>query len=232
MGWLAVAPGCNGDVVVDTGPGGGGNGGNAGFSGSSGDAGFGGYGGDVSPVGGYGGDLGGYGGDIVGPPVSCNEYCMTINSNCTGDRAQYSDDNSCAGICAHFEPGYAGQTSGDTLGCRAYHASEPSKQDPVTHCPHAGPLGGFVCSASDCSAFCALAMAVCGGQAQPPYPDEGTCEMYCATYVDTTKVPYNATVTSGDSLACRMYHLTVAASGPDVAQIHCPHVGPKSDPCQ
>src|SRR5690242_28580 len=111
---LLGAAGCNGNVVVDT-SGGAGQAGSAGY-GSYGDyGGDGGYGGNggSSAQGGLGGDAGG-----GGAPPNCGLYCAEIAANCTGDLAQYGDKSTCEGLCAHFSPGNAGDTSGDTLGCR------------------------------------------------------------------------------------------------------------------
>jgi hypothetical protein len=138
---------------------------------------------------------------------------------------------SCMGVCGTFTPGTVGDASGATLGCHLYHGGDPSKSAPATHCAHAGPLGDGVCG-DDCDNFCATALAVCSSQATPPYTDLADCKTKCAAYADTTKVPFNASVTSGDSLACRMYHLSVASSSADLAQTHCSHVGQDSAPCK
>ena len=41
--------------------------------------------------------------------------------------------------------------------------------------------------------------------------------------------PYDVSDTAGDSLACRLYHATVAYDDPVT---HCPHTLPASDTCQ
>ena len=47
-----------------------------------------------------------------------------------------------------------GDTTGNTIGCRLYHAGAAAA-DPVLHCPHAGPTGGNVCG-SWCDNYCQL----------------------------------------------------------------------------
>ena len=59
------------------------------------------------------------------------------------------------------------------------------------------------------------------------FADEATCKTECAAFKDT--VAYNATGSSGDSLACRLYHLTVASTTPDP---HCMHITKASPTCK
>ncbi len=97
--------------------------------------------------------------------------------------------------------------------------------DPVTHCPHAGPAGEGVCGA-ECESFCTLAAGLCTG-ANKQWPDMASCMTDCATFPTTPQ--YNASVTSGNSYACRLYHLTAASITPSV---HCPHIQKMSAVCQ
>src|SRR5262249_20868755 len=152
-----------------------------------------------------------------GSNLTCDAYCTEVQANCTGDHAQYSTADACQGICKTWMAGTAADTSGNTLGCHLYHGGGPAKIDPATHCEHGGPLGGATCGTSECDNFCEAAVAVCGGQGTPPYKDKASCMTSCMNFPDTTAVPFNAAATSGDSLACRMYHLTVASSSTDNA---------------
>lgn len=56
--------------------------------------------------------------------------------------------------------------------------------------------------------FCADNVATCAGT----YTDAAACETICAGFADGD--------TSGNTLACRVYHLGAAASD---AATHCPH---------
>jgi hypothetical protein len=210
-----------------------GNGGSSTGSGGStgGSGGSGATGGSSGGSGGSGGSTssGGSGGSTA--MLDCASYCTEMDANCTGDNAMYSSDDACKGTCATWMAGMLGDTKGATLGCHLYHGGDPAKSDAKTHCPHAGPLGSGVCG-DDCANFCAAAVAVCGSQATPPYKDAADCMTACAAFPGQDKVPYSAKVTSGDSLACRMYHLTVASSSADMAKTHCAHVAAMSDPCQ
>src|SRR5262249_44955799 len=110
--------------------------------------------------------------------------------------------------------GAAADTSGDTLGCRIYHAGNAA-MDPATHCVHAGPSGGGHCGTA-CEGFCSLVVAECPTQ----YPTAGDCMTTCAGH--PADPPVSTAVTTGNSRSCRIYHAVAAASDPTT---HCPHTG-------
>jgi hypothetical protein len=146
--------------------------------------------------------------------LDCASYCTKITANCTGANNQYGSMATCVASCAHFPVGAISDLSGNTLGCRLYHAGAAAA-DPGTHCIHAGPSGGTVCG-QPCDGFCSLVTAECATQ----YPSAGTCATQCANYATTPL--YSAAVTSGNSLSCRIYHATAASTDPTT---HCPHTG-------
>jgi hypothetical protein len=84
--------------------------------------------------------------------------------------------------------------------------------------------GGIVVDASalDCNYYCTSIMAACTGTNQQ-YLDQATCVSMCSAGIPNDA---GAGATSGDSLACRMYHLSVAATSTANAATHCPHAGP------
>lgn len=210
--------GCDGGDG-DTATGGGGSGGSSGGSGGTG----GGTGG-----GGTGGGSGGTGGGMSS--LSCADYCGTIQTNCKDANQQYTDEASCMAVCATFPIGTEADKDGNTLGCRTYHAGAAAS-GAGTHCPHAGPLGGGACGTDECDNFCEIAVAVCGDQMPPPYADKGACMTACMGFVDTMTTPYNTAATAGDTLACRMYHLTVASVDDASKDAHCPHIVEASPVC-
>ena len=77
-------------------------------------------------------------------------------------------------------------------------------------------------SALDCNYYCTTDIAVCTGT-NNQYKDNATCLSMCQNGIPNDA---GAGATSGDSLACRMYHLSVAATSTANAAIHCPHTGP------
>lgn len=175
--------------------------------------------------GGGAGGVGGGGGAGGGVAPTCADYCGDVMANCTADNQQYTTEADCMSTCVAFDTGVLDAMQGNTLGCRQYHAGIPATMDANLHCPHAGPLGGGVCGADPCQAFCQIATTLCEGV----WTDEAACATECANFPDLAAVPYNATVDAGDSLACRMYHLQVASNAPTP---HCMHINEASPPCQ
>ncbi len=156
--------------------------------------------------------------------AACTAYCAALTGSCTAGNAQFASEAACNTYCnrartapEYWAAGTSGDTSGNSLACRAYHGGAPAAADPVLHCPHAGPSGGNLCG-TWCANYCDLALSACtGGLAL--YADRAACETACAG-IPAGGVP-NAT--AGDSLQCRIYHLGVAASSAANATIHCPH---------
>lgn len=169
---------------------------------------------------GTGVDAPGTGVDALGSTADCTAYCNTIQAACTGANAQYTSTATCVASCMHFPAGTMGATSGNSLACRAAHA-QLAQGDPNTHCVHAGPSGGGVCGTA-CEGFCAVASAVCAAD----WPT-ATCATDCAMV--QAMPPYNATITSGDSIECRLYYATLATTDPTT---NCPETGQNSGACQ
>lgn len=158
---------------------------------------------------------------------TCAAYCAKIAMTCTNGGDGGSNDQyaaapaSCMTYCtttAGWMAGTSGMTSGNTIGCRLYHAGAAAS-GPALHCPHAGPTGGNVCG-SWCDNYCQLMAKNCTG-ANAVY-DAATCMTKCAT-IPTNGLP-NAT--SGDTVQCRIYHLGAAAANPAT---HCAHSKTKAD---
>ncbi|MBZ0118162.1 MAG: hypothetical protein K8H88_14265 [Sandaracinaceae bacterium] len=162
---------------------------------------------------------------VDGGPVTpdCATYCTAIMANCTGAVAQYSSMGDCMSACGALAVGTAADMAGNTVGCRTYHAGAAAAM-PDVHCVHAGPGGASACG-SNCEGFCAIALHACTG-ANMQYADVGACMTECAGFPDTET--YDTSDTGGDTLACRLYHLTVATNSPDV---HCPHIVEASPVC-
>jgi hypothetical protein len=157
--------------------------------------------------------------------LSCDDYCNEVATNCSDDATkQYKDNNTCLAACVAFPAGHLTDMMGNTLGCRLYHGGAPAMSDPATHCPHAGPGGAGQCG-SNCEGFCEIALKACTGT-MAQYTDSNDCMTKCAQFPDTVK--YSASVTSGNTLACRLYHATVATVDPVT---HCGHIGVMSPVC-
>jgi hypothetical protein len=148
----------------------------------------------------------------AGPPFSCDAYCDAISAACTGPNAQYSTRQRCLNACAAFPMGTAGDTSGNTLGCRLSHAQRAGA-DAGAECEAAGPGGGGVCG-SNCDGFCQLVLKYCTGM-NTVYPDSSSCESVCMSF--GTSAVYSVTDTSIQTrtqVACLLYHAQEATTVP------------------
>ena len=179
---------------------------------------------------GGGTDTGGGGTDTGGDSavaLSCDAYCTSNIATCTGKLSQYNDKATCMAMCAKFDVGTAGATSGDTLACRTYHTTAAAT-DASTHCPHSGPYGGAVCGDSRCADYCKLAVALCGDKTGATFKDVATCLTDCnAASFDATKAEIDATAVGKTN--CTQYHLEAAALTPDP---HCGHLSTTAGPCK
>jgi hypothetical protein len=151
--------------------------------------------------------------------ITCDNYCARVLANCTGDAAQYLDLPTCLAMCKALPLGDAGDTSGNTIACRMYHAGALAQRSPNFHCPHAGPYGAAVCG-TRCAAFCTLAGAQCASAFSG---EAGTCDASCGAAFDYTpdaaENPQGPT--AGDTLNCREHELEQAFGDP----AHCGNVG-------
>lgn len=154
--------------------------------------------------------------------ASCTDYCTTILANCSGNNAQYGGADpmvSCMASCQAFPTGTAADMSGNTRGCRVYHAGAAAA-DAALHCPHAGAGGGGACG-NPCDHYCDVVADACSTE----YATRDACMTACA---DILTDPTNETATAGDTLQCRIYHAQAAQNDPAT---HCAHVGVMSAPC-
>jgi hypothetical protein len=161
------------------------------------------------------------GGGKDAPPaaeLTCASYCSSINANCTTTNSQFQGMTDCMASCTHYPLGALSDMSGNTLGCRIYHAGAAAS-GPDVHCRHAGPGGNTACG-DNCLGFCTLVLGSCTGAYMQYNGDMSQCMTACAAFPTTT--PYSSTVTSGNTFACRLYHATQAAV---MADPHCVHAG-------
>ena len=159
--------------------------------------------------------------DLV-PLSPCADYCAQVLSACaTMATSQYSGESQCLGYCTTnygWPSGRAGDSSGNSLACRVYHAGAAKGVDPVLHCPHAGPSGGNFCG-TWCEVYCDLALRNCKDGLQV-YADRTQCLTACVSIPAGGK----ANDTSGNTIQCRIYHAGLAGTDAPNAVMHCPHV--------
>jgi hypothetical protein len=161
-------------------------------------------------TGGGGGSGGGTGGGAAKDPT-CEAYCTTIQANCTAMNQQYSSKDNCLNSCKAIPVGKSADTSGNTLGCRIYHAGA-AKSAPDMHCPHAGPGGDGTCGAT-CDGYCQIAEMYCtDANKAKVYTDAADCQADCKAHKDDVR--FNISIDSGNHVACLLYHVQEASSVP------------------
>lgn len=168
---------------------------------------------------GCGSDGGGDDAELTG----CEAYCDRIEVACQGGNAQYTARDQCLAACETFPEGTVADQDGHSVGCRTYHAGA-ALGDPATHCVHAGPGGDGACG-ENCEGFCSIVLDTCVDDNEA-YTDLDDCLFACEDFADTE--PFDSGDVSGDTLACRIYHASVATSDPDT---HCEHTQPVSATC-
>jgi hypothetical protein len=149
-------------------------------------------------------------------PPTCEAYCDSVMSACAGNEAVYVSQSVCLAVCARFEPGEAAEPTGNTLACRALHATL-AEHDPARECSAAGPGGGDRCG-SDCEAYCALFSRICPELAAEQ-ASVADCRASCAGLVDQPNLDLTRDH-GGDTVECRLVHVSAASVGPIP---HCEH---------
>jgi hypothetical protein len=144
----------------------------------------------------------------------CTRYCRAVLDNCTGDLAVYASAMACETVCALLDPGQPGDDGVNTVECRLARAELARMTgEPADYCFSAGPGGGDACG-RDCEGYCDVMTPTCddlGSREQ--------CLSECATVpIDTP--PFSIRQQFGDSIQCRLFHVTAATLDP---ALHCEH---------
>lgn len=169
-----------------------------------------------------------------GSSDACTNYCEDAIENCPGDLSVYTGQEICESLCQHFPEGDPDSPEGNTLACRAQQARlAGTTGEPEVHCPNAGPggnsRGNNIGCGTDCEAYCYLHPILCDIDGQTPL-EEDECLRQCAGLRE--KATFDVVVDhDGDSLECRLQHLTSASAAPAE---HCWHatIAPGEDsPC-
>ncbi|HTV22326.1 MAG TPA: hypothetical protein VMG12_26745 [Polyangiaceae bacterium] len=170
-----------------------------------------------------GGNVAGAGGaPTMEEPVEeslCERYCDTVAAACTGDNEQYASLMACTAVCNLLDAGEPGDLNNNTVECRLARAElAQATGEASSYCHTAGPGGGGVCG-SDCEGFCTLMAAKCSLMG-----DYEQCLPLCEDVPNRSDVvetdTYRTAIQSGDSVQCRLYHVSAATLDPIM---HCSH---------
>eukprot|EP00041_Stephanoeca_diplocostata_P032309 m.1032747 g.1032747 ORF g.1032747 m.1032747 type:complete len:996 (-) comp24126_c0_seq1:193-3180(-) len=173
----------------------------------------------------------------VGTPTP-TDFCDQFLSTC-GTTYGWTGAETCAEGVSSLLTGSAGgagtpqqQTTTDTLGCRATMLSRAigasSSSDVSTYCAQASARGVADDGSAPCSSaapsiadFCTDFIDVCG-------VDDGWRDVRACVAMATRFLAGSKGSTSGNTSACRTYHLGVAKSSPagSVRDLHCTHASP------
>jgi len=175
----------------------------------------------------------------VSATPSCAAYCAAIftsgfAANC-GTQPDFASVANCTAWCGSNTAGSIlpigadTDTSGDTLGCRIYHAGVAGNQSGYTaHCDHASIMGGAMCGTDRCDAYCINMMT---GPCAGAYQSTAVCMAACATFPTNWTATFPTTATDitannpsywTDNVQCRMYHAAFPSLGAG-SNPHCSH---------
>ena len=149
----------------------------------------------------------------------CNVYCDQVMELCPEN---YTTRETCMGVCAELPPGEALEpVSDNSVECRLNHLRvlATGEGDREQLCQAAGPGGNGDCG-TNCESYCLLVDQVCGNWiARLP-----NCRDACETLGDSQRFhvgsPSDEFDHSGDTVQCRLVHLSTATLEPE---LHCGH---------
>jgi hypothetical protein len=166
---------------------------------------------------------------------TCQQYCDTVQKNCTGEYQMYLNAGDCMRLCALMPGGeeLADPNGTNTVACRLRNALLATSEKDA-YCPSAGPAGGGRCG-DRCEGFCGLREKLCTGVVPDAAAD--SCRALCPAVHDDVPFRPDPRMT-GDSLACRINHVINASQSEADAERHCWHTSiapdvqmPTAAPC-
>jgi hypothetical protein len=146
---------------------------------------------------------------------TCKDYCLIEMVACQGELAQYESPEQCEKVCGALELGTNEDQTGNTVGCRRYHAFS-STTAPETHCFHSGPTGDGHCGhdkvddgiTGNCEAYCAIVASACPTEFDASLGDAEACMAAC---VQLPEAPADSKYTldaaeESKGLSCRVLY--------------------------
>jgi hypothetical protein len=165
----------------------------------------------------------------------CKRYCSRVTTSCKAQELEaYANEENCLAVCALLPPGKAdaSETSRNTVSCRAHFAEEAAThfEEAEEYCPAAAPGGGSPgmenrCG-DNCQAYCQLYGEVCSDV--PNLKEQKNCMDKCRALPDRGSFGATTDFMGGDTIQCRLAHLTAAAvakreANADETKLHCEH---------
>jgi hypothetical protein len=162
----------------------------------------------------------------------CNDYCTLVEDKCTNNYKVYNRRDDCMAVCALMDTGdVLGRSERNTLACRLERLHTEDEPDIV--CPEVGPGGNGTCG-DDCDALCTLRQQVCtdieGQETQRDLRNKDTCLQQCRLLQDEPSLDASTRDLVGDTLQCRLVHISEAAISKTLATTHCVHTQPVPEP--
>jgi hypothetical protein len=157
-----------------------------------------------------------------------------VATACTGPNEQFASLAACLAVCERLEPGTPGNVAGNTVECRLARAELAQRTgEAANYCFSAGPGGAGACG-EDCEGFCTLMAETC-----PNVVGQGTyeeCMTVCATVPNLAGPPdnvtYNTSLQDGNSVQCRLFHVTAATLDPVAHCVHAAGLAPCATPTE
>lgn len=177
--------------------------------------------------------------EVSATEAACQEYCRIIEDKDPDDDEpddgvcpnNYTTFDVCLGVCMKFEPGDPSEpTNENTIACRlnaARAARNASAGEVDSFCQAAGPGGNGACG-TNCESYCHLVEMedVCGDR-NVKVPN---CVEKCEAFGDSKRfhvgTPTEEFDHSGDTVQCRLVHVSTAAGSlatDALKDTHCGH---------
>jgi hypothetical protein len=162
----------------------------------------------------------------------CKRYCSDVMSSCKAPNLDaYTSEDNCLSMCSFLPQGKAdaSETSKNTASCRANYAREAaSVESDAKFCPAAAPGGGSPSASNaarcgdNCEGYCGLHAEIC------PDAKQTDCVAKCRALPDQGKYSASTDYMGGDTIQCRLAHLTAAAQAArdgsdEERKEHCGH---------
>jgi hypothetical protein len=156
----------------------------------------------------------GSGGPALASAKLCDDYCSVLMDTCKDPLQVYPSEQVCKNVCMQLPAGDDDE-DGNTVECRNRIAVEANnaKEGLEESCPQAGPGGAGTCG-DDCETYCYLFAKACPNDALDD------CEAKCKGLTDKSTLDAVTVDHDGDSLQCRLVHVSNSIGDP---KTHCKH---------